>query len=68
MSRLSGIERSQRLSDEGLQRLQNHLQRGTRMSDQVLQQWIRRYGEAARVLIRAQGRYQPHFDAIPDPE
>ncbi len=63
----SGISRDDRLSDEGMARLQKQLCSGARMSDEVLAQWIRRYGEAARDLIREQGRYLPGFDEIVSP-
>lgn len=46
-----GVSREQRISDEGLQRLQKQLQSGVRISDEVLQQWIKRYGDAARDVI-----------------
>jgi len=41
-----------RLSDEGLQRLERQLRAGT-ISQPVLEQWVRRYGDAARRLIDA---------------
>jgi hypothetical protein len=47
-----GVSREQRISDEGLQRLQKQLQSGVRISDMVLQQWIKRYGDAARDIIK----------------
>ena len=50
-----GISRDQRISDEGLQRLEKQLQTGTKMSRTVLDQWIKRYGDAAREII---GRYK----------
>ncbi|MBC8212767.1 MAG: hypothetical protein H8E21_17045 [Gammaproteobacteria bacterium] len=62
-----GVSRTNRLSDEGLQRLQKQLDSGLNMSDTVLAQWIRRYGESARVLIRQHGRYVDGFDAIENP-
>ncbi|MCK5091073.1 MAG: hypothetical protein KAR30_00980 [Gammaproteobacteria bacterium] len=46
-----GISRSVRLSDEGLERLDKQLKSGQRISAQVLQQWIKRYGEPARDII-----------------
>ena len=51
-----GISQDRRISDEGLQRLEAVLQRGGQVSDDVLRQWIRRYGEAAREIIRQYGR------------
>ena len=50
-----GISREQRISTEGLERLEKHLQRGMKISLPVLQQWIRRYGEDARVLLKDYG-------------
>ncbi len=50
-----GISRQQRISDEGLKRLKKQLQCGARISDVVLQQWITRYGDEARVIIEAYG-------------
>ena len=47
-----GVDRTDRISDKGLQRLEKQLKSGVRVSDPVLEQWIRRYGEAAREIIR----------------
>ena len=46
-----GVSREHRISDEGLRRLQKQLESGVRVSDMVLQQWIKRYGDDARVII-----------------
>jgi len=54
-----GISRQQRLSDEGLQRLKKQLQSSAGISDQVLAQWIRRYGKDAETLILESGRALP---------
>ncbi|MDJ0880804.1 MAG: hypothetical protein QNJ56_04065 [Gammaproteobacteria bacterium] len=51
-----GVSRSNRISDEGLIRLEKQLKSGTRISDQVLVQWVRRYGTPALALIRQHGR------------
>ena len=51
-----GISRDNRISEEGLGRLEKQLQRGGQISDTVLAQWIRRYGDAARELVRKYGR------------
>lgn len=59
-----GITRDQRISDEGLARLQKQLDSGVNISDQVLAQWIRRYGEGARKLIRQHGRDSEKFNEI----
>ena len=52
---MPGVSREQRISEEGLQRLEQQLRTGSRISPLVLEQWIRRYGDAAREIIR---RYQ----------
>lgn len=46
-----GVSREQRISDEGLRRLEKQLQSGVNISASVLQQWIKRYGEAAAAII-----------------
>lgn len=51
-----GISRSTRLAAAGLARLEQMLQRGGQVSDAVLAQWIRRYGDAARAIIARHGR------------
>ena len=48
---LPGVSRTERLSDEGLQRLERQLAAGSQISDAVLAQWLRRYGESARAVI-----------------
>lgn len=54
--------RSERLSDEGLRRLEAQLERGNCPSDAVLAQWIRRYGDDARELLRRHGHYHPGLE------
>ena len=54
--RSPGISRDNRISDEGLQRLETLMRRGGQISDAVLLQWIRRYGDEARTIIRQYGR------------
>lgn len=54
--RKAGVSREKRISDEGLQRLEAQLARGMAIREEVLQQWVKRYGEAARVII---DRYRP---------
>ena len=61
-----GISRSDRLSDEGLKRLERQLQFGSQISDPVLTQWIRRYGEPAREIIRRHDRYHSHLEPAAD--
>ncbi|MDX2457367.1 MAG: hypothetical protein QNL87_07655 [Gammaproteobacteria bacterium] len=52
-----GVSRTDRLSEEGLQRLNRQLASSSQISDAVLAQWIHRYGESARALIKLHGRY-----------
>lgn len=59
-----GIGRMDRDAAEGLQRLQNHLQNGAAVSDRILAQWISRYGEPARALIKRYGLYRAEFDTM----
>lgn len=46
-----GVSRQDRLSDEGLARLENQLASGVNISPRVLEQWIKRYGDSAREII-----------------
>ena len=46
-----GVSRQDRLSDEGLTRLEKQLDSGVNISPKVLEQWIKRYGNAAREII-----------------
>lgn len=50
-----GVSRDQRISSDGLKRLEHHLRDGAKMSRPVLIQWIKRYGEPARELIKRSG-------------
>lgn len=50
-----GVSRSQRIADEGLVRLEKHLKLGNKISRQVLQQWVKRYGDAAENLLKRYG-------------
>jgi hypothetical protein len=59
-----GVSREHRISDAGLQRLQKQLACGARISKPVLTQWIRRYGDAARKIIRSHQMYSAEFDDI----
>ena len=47
-----GVSRDKRISDEGLQRLENQLARGAKIARPVLAQWIKRYGDSARQIIK----------------
>ena len=51
-----GVSRGERLSDEGLERLQRQLQSTMGLRDTILLQWVRRYGQAAIRLIEENGR------------
>jgi hypothetical protein len=46
-----GVKRENRIADEGLQRLEQQLQNGSGISQQVLAQWVKRYGDKATILI-----------------
>jgi len=59
-----GVSRPNRLSDEGLQRLENQLARGSRINTPVLAQWIKRYGDPARDIIKRYGQYSAELDLI----
>jgi len=50
-----GVSREQRISAEGLSRLEKQLRSGRKISTQVLKQWIKRYGDDARVLLKGYG-------------
>ncbi len=50
-----GVSREQRISEEGLARLERHLKLGTKINKQVLQQWVSRYGDVARKLLKNYG-------------
>jgi hypothetical protein len=52
-----GVSRDSRISDEGLLRLKAQLERGVKVSDVVLAQWIKRYGNAARDMLKQHGVY-----------
>ncbi|MGD2119631.1 MAG: hypothetical protein PVG66_14835 [Chromatiales bacterium] len=55
--RQPGISRSQRVSEEGLQRLERQLTSGARLAPEILAQWVKRYGKPAQELIE---QYQPN--------
>ena len=54
---IPGVSRGDRLSEEGLQRLEKQLSRGAKISKLVLAQWIKRYGNPARKIIKSHGCY-----------
>ena len=64
MPRNPGVSRDERLSDEGLQRLEKQLASGVRVNTLVLAQWIRRYGDAARQIIKRHGQYTVELDSL----
>jgi hypothetical protein len=47
-----GVSRSERLSNEGLTRLESQLKSGVNVSPMVLAQWIKRYGKPAVEIIK----------------
>ena len=47
-----GVNRDNRIADEGLQRLEKQLKNGSGVSPQVLEQWIRRYVDKATAVIK----------------
>ena len=51
----SGVSREQRISAEGLARLEKHLKLGNKISKQVLHQWVKRYGDSAVNLLKKYG-------------
>jgi len=59
-----GVSRPDRLSDDGLARLEKQLEAGVNISSQVLAQWIKRYGDRARKIIKQHDRYRSEFDRI----
>jgi len=58
-----GVSREQRISDEGLMRLEKQLRSGINISEQVLAQWVKRYGDDARDLIL---KYRANSDILAD--
>ena len=50
-----GVSREGRIFNEGLARLEKHLQLGTKMSAPIRQQWLKRYGDEARALLKKHG-------------
>ena len=58
-----GVSMQSRLSDEGLPRLEKQLAAGIRVAPPVLAQWIKRYGEPAREIIKLHGQYSDELDS-----
>jgi hypothetical protein len=46
-----GISRDNRISDQGLERLRKQLESGAQISQAILQQWVKRYGDQAVQLL-----------------
>jgi len=57
-----GVSRYHRVSKEGLERLDKQLARGVKISHPVLAQWIKRYGDSARKIIRKYELHSSEFD------
>ncbi len=63
-TRTPGVSRETRLSDVGLERLEKQLAAGIRVNTPVLAQWIRRYGDGARKIIKRYGQYTAELDLL----
>jgi hypothetical protein len=61
---IPGVSRTGRLSAEGLKRLEKQLDSGVKISTEVLAQWIRRYGDSARLIIKKYKQYRPELDDV----
>lgn len=61
-TRTPGVSRGERAEDEGLRRLDRQLTGGAAPNAEVLSQWVRRYGDAAREIIRRHGLYSEELD------
>lgn len=59
-----GVSRDNRIADEGLQRLDKQLASGVKVSQPVLAQWVKRYGEPAIAIIKKHGQYTPGLDEV----
>ena len=59
---IPGVSRLSRISDEGLQRLDKQLSRGGKIAKPILAQWIKRYGEPARQIIKNHNCYSAELD------
>jgi len=57
-----GVSREQRISDEGLERLEKQFNSGVKLSPMVLKQWIKRYGNSARDIIKKYDMYTSDLD------
>jgi hypothetical protein len=59
-----GISRAERIADVSLERLEKQLESGVNISSAVLAQWIKRYGDSARRIIKKHHCYREAFDRI----
>jgi hypothetical protein len=59
-----GVSRQQRISNEGLLRLEKQLTSGAAISNMVLAQWIKRYGSDAVEIIKEHGRYSAELERL----
>jgi len=50
-----GVSRENLISDDGLERLRKQLSKGPKMSQIVLKQWLKRYGDEARCVMKEFG-------------
>jgi hypothetical protein len=57
-----GVSRPERISDDGLARLEHQLASGINISPLVLAQWIKRYGEPAVAIIKKYQQHDPDAD------
>jgi len=61
---IPGVSRPGRTSADGLKRLEKQLDSGVNISTEVLAQWIRRYGDPARRIIKKYKQYRPELDDV----
>jgi len=59
---MPGVSRDNRISNEGLERLEKQLARGVKIARPVLAQWIKRYGDPAKRIIKKYSLYSSEFD------
>ena len=57
-----GVTRNNRVSKQGLERLEKQLARGLKISRPILAQWIKRYGDPAKNIIKKYNLYSSEFD------
>ena len=59
-----GVSRKARISAQGLDRLEKQLASGMNISTAVLAQWIRRYGDPARRIIKKYNQYRAELNRV----